>query len=136
MESVFMSISVLKTAEEHCVKVHQRKQKQICRIIKHLRDQLPSEHSSNTLPSDALIDLLVTNALKDIDIEIGSDSYDWHPVIYQTLQAIANNIHQQAANFLQSNQIPHNECMTIWQIKAFTLRLLALVNEDTPYYRE
>jgi hypothetical protein len=129
-----MSISVLKTAEEHFVNVHRRKQKQISRIIKHLRDQLPPEHSSSTFASDALIDLLVTNALTDIDLD--SHSVDWHSIIYQTLQSIATNIHQQPTNFLQSNQIPHDECLTIWQIKAFALRLLALVNEDTPYYRE
>ncbi len=132
-----MSISVLPTAiNQKLASQHsERKRKQISRIIKYLRGQLPSEKTTQHLPSDWLIEQLVNNALAH-SVPNGDD---WHQTIYSTLKTIVNTINKQPFFYYRANQkiplFPNEEHLDIWQVKAFSLRLLALLNDHDFHFK-
>lgn len=127
-----MSISVLKETEKHELRAHKQKRKQISRIIKHLRDQLPPEQSAISLPSDDCIDQLVHHALNDHP----PSSHDWHLVIYQTLQRIVSYTNSSHINNNHQAMLINRETIDNRQIKAFAMRILALINEREIYFQK
>lgn len=132
-----MSTSVLKlTPKVLDNKALKRQRKQIIRIIKHLRDQLPP-HKHHTPPiSDSLIEQLVNYALNDVEIA----HHDWHKIIYETLQILIMKMgtqhHSEYKYYIRAASPNHEPHLTPWQIKAFALRLLHEIDVGTTYFKE
>lgn len=124
-------------------KAQLKQRKQISRIIKHLRNQLPSKNLASLHPSDELINYLVDYALQGQIIEHS----DWHKVIYQTLQQLIQRIDQHPSSHCTDHPAIPNTCtpnalITNYllrhqqSIKIFALRLLAEIDASSLYFKE
>jgi len=98
---------------------NKRKQRQIGRILKHLRDQLYQEQAQIPLPTSWLIDQLVDNALKSFYPE----GNDWQHIVSQTLHQIARDTQSPKTFYKREDGVtplfPNEELMDEWEVKEF-----------------
>ena len=106
--------------------VGNRSQRQISRMIKHLRDQAFDEKANCPMPTGWLIEQLVVNALP---FELPGNC-NWQKVLKQTLQRIKADTAESPCAYTISNNdrplFPNDELLDEWEVNQFANYLISL----------
>lgn len=106
-----------------------RSQRQVSRMIKHLRDHVYAHHVDSPMPTGWLIEQLVINALP---FEL-PENCNWQNVLRQTLQRIKSDTAQSPCRYTTSNNhrplFPNHELLDEWEVYQFICCVLGEVEK-------
>lgn len=107
-----------------------RVQRQISRMIKHLRDQYQINHPLHAMPSSWLIEELVINAAKSYILQCTN----WQLRVSMTLKQIIRDTSYEDCLYINSRNnlplFPNNELFDVWEVHLAMKALLKLLTEN------
>lgn len=107
-----------------------RVQRQISRMIKHLRDQYHDKYPLHAMPSSWLIEQLVINAAKSSIIYCD----DWRQRVRLTIKQIILDTSYNECLYVNCNNnlplFPNNELFDPWEVKQAMKALLEFLDDE------
>lgn len=107
-----------------------RTQRQISRMIKHLRDQYHEQHAMTAMPSGWLIEELVINATKSYILKCD----DWQMRVSMTLNQIIRDTSYEDCLYINSRTnlplFPNNELFDIWEVHDVMKKLKTFLDDQ------